>query len=198
ALVPLPFAEAFRLGVLLTEDVTQGPAADIDRRQVIDTIIPAFTYEIDPAIPAAPLHTIGSRLLLLANERVPAETVERVLETVFTAKIAQVTPPPLDRSVLTLPSPIEPHDGAVAYLHRDMPYITDDTVNALSNSLSIVGALIGGTLFIWQWWRRRTQARRDELFGTYMLRVADIERRIAALELSATLRLRPPAELPRD
>jgi len=198
ALVPLPFAEAFRLGVLLTEDATQGPAAEIDRRQVIDTTIPAFTYEIDPAVPAAPLHTIGSRLLLLANERVPAETVERVLEAVFTAKIAQVTSPPLDRSVLALPSPIELHDGAVAYQHRDMPYITDDTVSALSNSLSVLGALIGGGLFLWQWWRRRTQARRDELFGTYMLRVADVERRIAALELSATLRLEPLAELQRE
>jgi TRAP-type uncharacterized transport system substrate-binding protein len=198
ALVPLPFAEAFRLGVLLTEDATQGAAAEINRRHVADTVIPAFTYAIDPPTPAAPLHTIGARLMLVANEGVPAEAVERVLDTVFAAQMAQVTSPPLDRSVLALPSPVELHAGAVAYMRRDSPYVTDDTVDALSNSLSILGALAGGGLFLWQWWRQRTQARRDEIFGTYMLRVADIERRIAALELSATLQLEPLAELQRE
>jgi TRAP-type uncharacterized transport system substrate-binding protein len=198
SLVPLPFAEAFRLGVLLSDDAAEGPAASVNRRHVTDTVIPAFTYAIDPSTPAAPLHTIGARLMLVANERVPAEAVERVLDTVFAASIAQLASPPLDRSVLALPSSVEPHDGTSAYIRRDTPYVTDDTVNALSNSLSILGALAGGGLFLWQWWRQRTQARRDEIFGTYMLRVADVERRIAALELSATLQLEPLAELQRE
>ncbi len=197
-LVPLPFAEAFRLGVLLTDDPTHGAAPEIERRHVTDTVIPAFTYEIDPAMPAAPLHTIGARLTLVANEQVPAEAVERVLETVFSAEVAQITSPPLDPSVLALPSHTHLHPGSVDYLRRDKPYVTDDTVDALSNSLSILGALAGGGLFLWQWWRQRTRERRDETFGTYMLRVADVERRIAALELSATLELEPLADLQRE
>jgi methyl-accepting chemotaxis protein len=109
-----------------------------------------------------------------------------------------VTSPALDRNLLTLPSRLEPHAGTVAYLRRDLPYVTDDAVNALSNSLSILGALAGGGLFLWQWWRQRTRARRDETFGNYMVRVADVERRIATLELSATLELEPLAELQRE
>jgi TRAP-type uncharacterized transport system substrate-binding protein len=196
--VPLPFAEAFRLAILITDEPTQGAASEIERRHVSDTVIPAFTYEIDPAIPDAPLHTIGARLMVVANDRVPAEAVERFLDTVFGAEVAQVTSPPLDRSLLTLPSRLEPHAGALEYLRRDLPYVTDDTVDALSNSFSILGALAGGGLFLWQWWRQRTRARRDETFGNYMLRVADVERRIAALELSATLELEPLAELQRE
>jgi TRAP-type uncharacterized transport system substrate-binding protein len=197
-IVPLPFAEAFRLGVLIADEPSQGAASTIERRHVSDTVIPAFTYEIDPPIPDAPLHTIGARLMVVANDRVPAEAVERFLDTVFGAEVAQVTSPPLDRGLLTLPSRFEPHAGAVDYQRRDLPYVTDDTVGALSNSLSILGALAGGALFFWQWWRQRTRARRDQTFGTYMLRVADFERRIATLELSATLELEPLAELQRE
>src|SRR5262249_907874 len=61
-----------------------------------------------------------------------------------------------------------------------------------------LGALVGGGLFLWQWWRQRTRAERDRTFGTYMLRVAEVERRIAALELAATLELEPLAELQRE
>ena len=197
-LVPLPFAEAFRLGVLIADEQTRGVVGEIDRRHVLDTVIPAFTYEIDPAIPDVPLHTIGARLTLVANDAVPAEAVERVLDTVFSADVAQVTSPPLEPAVLALPSRTELHPGALEYLRRDKPYVTDDTVNALSNSLSILGALAGGGLFLWQWWRQRTRARRDETFGTYMLRIADVERRLAALELAATLELEPLAELQRE
>jgi len=197
-LVPLPFAEAFRLGVLLTDKPAQDASAEIERRNVSDAVIPAFTYEIDPAIPAAPLHTIGARLTLVANESVPEEAIARVLDTVFSAEVAQVTSPPLDPAVLALPSQADLHRGSLAYLRRDKPYVTDATVSALSNSLSVLGAFAGGGLFLWQWWRQRTRARRDETFGSYMLRVADVERRIAALELSATLELEPLADLQRE
>ena len=53
-LVPLPFAEAFRLGTLIADEPTQGAASTIERRHVSDTVIPAFTYEIDPPSPTRP------------------------------------------------------------------------------------------------------------------------------------------------
>lgn len=197
-LVPLPFAEAFRLGVLLPTEVAEGAAAAVDRRQVVDAAIPAFTYGLDPPAPPGAVATIGTRLLLVANQRLPVELVERVLDVVFAAEIARVSTPPLDRSVLALPPPAALHDGAAAYLRRDMPFVTNDAVDTLSNSLSILGALAGGGLFLWQWWRQRTRSRREDTFGTYMRRVAEVERRLAALELAATLELEPLAALQRE
>jgi hypothetical protein len=55
--VPVPFAEAFRLGALLTDQVQDNVA--VDRRSVSDIVVPAFTYGADPAIPAKPMHTLG-------------------------------------------------------------------------------------------------------------------------------------------
>ena len=62
-LVPLPFAEAYCL-----DRITQ-PASDevrVDRASFASADIPAYTYGIDPAVPAAPCRTVSTRLLLIA------------------------------------------------------------------------------------------------------------------------------------
>jgi TRAP-type uncharacterized transport system substrate-binding protein len=197
-LVALPFADAFRLNALISEGSSQGAGAEIDRQYAADTVLPAFTYRTEPPVPSEPLHTVGTRLLLVANEDVPADTVGLVLDAVFGSRFARVAEPPLDPSVLALPPRLAQHPGTVAYLQRGQPLITSDSVDALSNTLSIAGALVGGGLFLWQWWRQRRATRRDETFGSCMLRVATIERRVAELELSATLDLEPLVALQRE
>ena len=197
-LVALPFAEAFRLNTLIAGDAPEGTALRVERQHVTATEIPAFTYQAEPAIPAESLPTIGARLMLVANERVPPAAVESVLETVFHAPIATIAHPPLDRGLLALPPHLQRHEGTREYLRRDQQFITHDTVDTLSSSFSVLGALAGGMLFLWQWWRQRTQASRDERFGSYLLRMAEIERRVTALELAATLELEPLVDLQRE
>lgn len=197
-LIPLPFAEAFRLNAVLSV-ADLGPATPgIERQHVADAVVPAFTYRREPPVPAEPLHTIGARLNLLANADVPAETVEVVLETVFSAAVARLAHPPLEPTLLALPSRLPRHPGTLEYLRRDKPFITENTVDTLGNTFSVLGAVAGGGLFLWQWWRQRRQAARDERFGAYLRRIADVERRLTALELSATLALEPLVELQQE
>jgi len=190
-LVGLPFAEAFRLGAMLTERPMPGAAAAIDREDVYDTVVPAFTYWAEPAVPATPLHTLGTRLLLVAHEGVAPDAVETVLDVIFNSQFTRFAQPPLDRSVLARPPQLPQHPGTVAYLASDQPFVTNDRVDELSNTLSIVGALVGGSLFLWQFGRQRRQSRRDEVFGRYMRQIAAIERHAAELELGAQLQLEP-------
>ncbi len=197
ALVALPFADAFRLNALIGSDApTDRNGAE--RRLVVDVVIPAFTYQAEPAVPPTALHTVGTRLLLIANDAVSADTVQQVLEAVFSAQVAHVAYPPLDRGLLSLAPHLPRHEGTLQFLRRGQPYITQDTVDTLSSSFSVIGALAGGLLFLWQWWRQRQQAERDEKFGSHLLRMADVERRMTALELSATLELEPLVELQRE
>jgi len=197
-LVPLSFAEAFSLNALIAKDPGQGPGSDIERRDVSDAIVPAFTYQIEPPVPPEAMHTLGTRVLLVANDRVPPEVVERVLDTVFSSRFVHATYPPLTRSVLALPPRLGLHPGRVSYAKREMPVFTNANVDKINNTLGILGALGGGGFFLWQWRRQRTQVRRDEVFGGYMLQVAAIERRAAELELSATLQLDPLIDLQRE
>ncbi|MCW5891409.1 MAG: hypothetical protein KIT14_12780 [bacterium] len=197
-LIPLPFAEAFRLNAVLAAS-EPGPATpSVERQHVTGTVIPAFTYRRQPPVPAEPLPTIGARLNLVAHESVPPETVELVLETLFSADVARLAQPPLDPSLLALPSRLPRHDGTIEYLRRDKPFITENTVDTLGNTFSVLGAIAGGSIFLWQWWRQRRQAARDEEFATHLRRMADVERRLTELELSATLALEPLVDLQQE
>lgn len=194
-LVPLPFAEAFRLNAILD---THDRNPSIERQHVADTVIPAFTYRRDPAVPPDAMHTVGARLNLVANDGVPPETVELVLDTLFSADVSRLAHPPLEPSLLAQPSRLPRHPGTLDYLRRDKPFITEDAVDTLGNSFSVIGALAGAFLFLWQWWRQRRQAARDEQFGAYLRRMADVERRLTGLELSAELALEPLVDLQQE
>lgn len=197
-LVALPFAEAFRLNAIIAEPSSPGSVTDIDRLSIADTVIPAFTYRMEPPEPPAPLHTVGGRLLLVAHEDVPVESVELMLDAAFGSRFARLAEPHLHHSLLELPPHMTRHEGTLAYRKRGDSLITNQTVDELSNTLSILGALLGGGFFVRQWQRERARSRRDETFASCILRVANVERRVAELELGATLELEPLAALERD
>jgi TRAP-type uncharacterized transport system substrate-binding protein len=197
-LVALPFADAFRLAAILGGEAAKGPAARIERAYAMDSLIPAFTYDIEPPVPDEPLHTLGTRLILVANEKVSAETVEIVVETVFSSRFARMSEQVLEPAELGRHPRLALHRGTKAFLARNQPFITESNVDELSNTLSVLGALVGGGLFFWQGLRQRRQARRDELVSDLMLRVAARERRIVELELASSLQLEPLIALQRD
>jgi len=197
-LVPIPFAEAFRLAATISETRAAGAAVDVEPQYTMDTTIPAFTYGTEPPVPAEPLHTLGSRLLLVANKDLSQETVAVLLDAIFASQFARIPYPPLDTSVFALPPRLEWHPGTVAYLGRDKPLLTADSFDRFNDLFKRAAGLAGAVLFLRQWWRQRTQAKREDAYTAYMLRVATIERQVAVLELSATLELEPLAVLQRE
>jgi hypothetical protein len=196
--VALPFAEAFRLGAILSDVPLPGVAADVDRQFVLETVIPPFTYETEPPVPSELLPTVATRLLLVTHERVSPETVEVVLGAIFDSPFARIPYPSLDRSVFDLPPRLALHPGTEAFRAHDRPFITRDVVGSISSSLSIFGATLGAVLFFVRSFRQRSQARREALFSDTMLRVANIERRVVERELAATLELEPLVGLQRE
>lgn len=134
----------------------------------------------------------------MGHRDIPSEAVERVLEVIFSSRFAQVVYPPLDSSLLDRPSELDPHPGTLAYLHRNQPLITGDFIDMAEKWFSIGGVSAGGLLFLWQWIRRRTRARRDRGFEAYIMKVADIERRVADQELAAVIDLAILGQLLRE
>ena len=81
-LVALPFGEAFALESFDDEDRgTTAPATadEIAKFRIYPTVIPAYTYGVEPPSPSSPLPTFGPRLLLVANPAVSSEAVRLVL-----------------------------------------------------------------------------------------------------------------------
>jgi TRAP-type uncharacterized transport system substrate-binding protein len=197
-LVPLPFANAIRMSALVHEDPRDGLAAEIEREGIVDTVIPGFVYGADPPSPPEPLHTLGTRLLLVANRTLSAETVERVLEALFHSRFARIVEPPLDRSVLALPRRLHLHAGTLEFEKRGQPIVTADNVDEFSNTLSVLGALAGGSIALWSAWQQRRRARTDQLFGEFIRRVAEVERKAVEIELTSSQELQPLIALQRD
>ncbi len=197
-LEPLAFADAFRLSALIEENRPSGPAANIERPFVLDTVIPEFAYGTDPAVPPKRLHTLGTRLLLVSSARVSSQTVARILDAAFASRFAHIVEPPLEHAVLALPKRLTLHAGTIEFENRDKSIITQDSVDEVSNSLSVLGALVGGSIFLASAWRQRRQARTDAVFGAYMLRVAEVSRKAVELELSASIELTALIGLQRD
>jgi hypothetical protein len=136
--------------------------------------------------------------LLVANRDLPAATVESVLEAVFESRFARIPQPPLSRALMELPPRHPLHAGAIAFVARNRPWISERDVGKLANAFSVFGALVGGALFLWQSIRQRLTARRDELFGKYQLQIAALEGRVVELELAADLALDPLITLQRE
>lgn len=188
-LVPLPFAEALRLSAVIATDGKPHVEPDDQRRLAADVVLPPFLYQTKPAIPAAPLPTLGARLHLIARESVSPETVEAVLEAVFDSQFARLMHPPLDRTALTGFPRAELHAGALLFLDRNAPAITNEAVGDLSNTISILGALFGSGAFLVQGYRQRRRAKRDEIIAEHLMRVVGLERRVVEIELAADIQL---------
>jgi TRAP transporter TAXI family solute receptor len=192
-LVALPFYEAFALGAIeQPPPKSAAPGrleARIDRRHVYDATIPAFAYEVEPGIPPETIHTLGTRLLLVARNDVKPRVISRLLEVLYGSPFAQAVRPPLDARFLEAAPELSWHDGTVLYIERNGPLLVGDLIDLFEKELSIIGALLSGLYFLGQWLRRRYRRRRDRGFAAYIVRVTEIERRAMALERSATLDL---------
>jgi TRAP-type uncharacterized transport system substrate-binding protein len=201
-LVPLLFRDAFALGAIAepgqlanrtpkpqakhSEDrpsptpAEPGRPPTILREYIVDTVIPAFTYQADPGVPSVPLHTLGVKALLIANRRVDPEVVGRILHVLFQTRYAKLSQPVLDLHRLEEIPELPWHPGSDAYLERSKPVLTGESVSELVNLLGIAGPVCGGVLFLWQSYRQRRRFRSEQGFEAYIARVSALEQ--AALQ----------------
>lgn len=155
-LMELPFGAALGLRYSTIEDVT----------------IPMHTYGVDPAVPDRPLHTVGTRALLVANANVSAFAVRRLLEVLYESDFARrAGMPPLSDTAILRSAEYQNHAGTLAYLHRHDPWVNKDLIDNLTNLRGVFVSIISAALLIWQWYRRRNTAGLSD----YMLAVTDVE-----------------------
>lgn len=197
-LVALPFGEAFTLD-LIDDEAADGLAPSplegrrrpgVDRVHVSTARIPAYTYGVQPGVPPGPIETLGTRLILVAHRAVDPASVVDLLEAIFTTDFSHVVKPPIDAASLERPPELPWHDGTRQFLDRNKPLIFGDLIDSLEKSLSVVGALIGGLFFLWQWIRQRVRRRQDRGFESYIRKVTDLENQAVRLELSSQIDLR--------
>jgi hypothetical protein len=132
------------------------------------------------------VRTIGTHLLLVANERVPREAVTLLIEALHDGHFARetnVTPAPLDAGI---PSPELPlHEGTLSYLERNHPLLRSEIIDNIESMRSFIVSIAIALFLVWRWWERRKAIG----FERYIDQATKIEREILELEMQARLDL---------
>ena len=157
-LVPFPFAQAFCMDTSAekTDDV------HINRLYLEPTEIPAGTYMTGDASPSRSCATLGMRLVLVANKNASRPAIAKLTSVVMngvTARVLKTVDP------RTVPSPHEPHPGAIDHLDRDKPLVVQKVMDRITQSLSIFGAFSAGFLTLYGLWRARRMKAPQNYFA---------------------------------
>ncbi len=191
-LVELPFSDAFALdafdfaGLGIEGEWPKG-LKSFDQSRVFPVTIPAFTYSVRQRQPDKPLTTIGTRLLLVAHDQVPAAVVERLLEALFSSVMTKNARPPVELSVMDNAPEFAWHPGAKNFSAHHRPLIAGAFVELTANGLAIVGSVLGGTFFLIQWLRSRRQNKNEVEFRNYLTAVLEVERQLLDCDLHASV-----------
>jgi TRAP-type uncharacterized transport system substrate-binding protein len=191
-LVPLPFAEALALEWLEKSAAEDQPGAGpgemvLGRLQA--TTIPAYTYGIEPPVPATDLPTLGTRLLLVAHKNVPARAMSQLVEATYGSEFAQLVHPRLEARLLDLPPEFPWHAGALLYQQRNAPLLSGAVMDSAHKAFAIFAAAASGLFVLWQWTRLSGNTSRTRGFKDYLAQVTRIEERLLAAEQGEPLAL---------
>jgi hypothetical protein len=190
-IVSLDFADAFALDAFAAKAAAAGDKGHhVEKSYIYDTVIPAFTYGVDPPVPHEPAHTLGTRLLVVAHKTADARAVQQLIDTMFTSPFAMVSKPSLTPKVLELPPEFALHQGTLDYQERNKPVIAADVVDYSGKLLLIVSTVLGGVLVLGQGLRHWSRSSREQRFKTYLVAVNKIEQEALILERGAELDLR--------
>jgi TRAP-type uncharacterized transport system substrate-binding protein len=186
-LVPLPFAEAFALESLAKTAGDEQPRAAhgrVEMGRIHATTIPPFVCSAEPPVPAAPVPTLGTRLLLVAHKDVPARAAYQLVEATYAAAFGRVVHPPLDAKLMELPPEFPWHSGAQLFLERNRPVVSGAVMDATHKGMAILAAAVSGLFVLWQWSKQHGQFLRDKGFNDYIRGVARIEEQAAGTDTS--------------
>ncbi len=185
AITSLPWVEVgerlvHKLGYRLM-DLPFGDTVALRNPSVHDFVIPAYSYGIEPPVPDHPLHTMGQRLLVVANRDTPSGAIERLMSVIFEsefgrrARLPSLTPATADDG-----NEFPMHAGAIKYLHRNEPLIKADSIDKLENLRSFLVSAAVAIFLFWRWQKRRNLIG----FETYIDAISELE--MAALKMENT------------
>jgi TRAP transporter TAXI family solute receptor len=169
-LLPVPFAEAMA----------------IRNRSLQEFVIPAYTYGVDPPIPAQPVPTVAPWMSIVARRDVPDRAIIRLLESVFDGDFSLhaqlqglVVEQVVRRREFTL------HPGTTTYLNRNQPVITGDFIEGVENLRSFIVSGLVALFLAWRWYRNRASVSFERYFDQVTRIEQDILESGAANELNA-------------
>lgn len=180
-LVALPFGGSFNLDQF-REGKPLAPVAgshlQLDRAFVEESMIPAFTYSVLPAVPPADTKTIATRLILVGGEHLDDQVVGRLLELILSPEISGLVKPALNTELLTSNFEFDRHPGTDKDPNALKPIDVDSAFVAYGRIGEVWGLIItlyiGAAKLLRMWKERHVKDERASV-GDFLLQVLAVE-----------------------
>ncbi len=179
-LVPLPFGESFTLEKFReaeAPDFHQPSNVRLNKAFVEESIIPAFTYSVLPAVPPIDTPTIATRLILVGGRHLDDALVHRILDLIFSPEISSLAQPNLSVNLLNSSFELQRHPGTDKYVDSLKPVDVEGAFVAYGRLAEVWGLIIalyiGAAKGLKVWQQRSATGRRA--VGDFLMEVLAIE-----------------------
>lgn len=169
------------------------PSLALREGWVGDGNILAYTYSVNPPVPQKDIKTVGVYLHLVANHRTDPGAVVKILEAIYSPSVASKLHMEINEDIINSPSGFPISAGTIAYLKRNEPILSLNTLDEFQNWLGLIMTLLSGLVVVIKWFKgtdpHRAETLDNELRG-YIAKAVAIERELAALAEGDRLNLR--------
>lgn len=153
---------------------------------VADSKILAYTYSVDPAVPARDIKTVGVNLHLIANKNVEARAVFKVLETLFSPDLEVRLKIKIDEKNILTSAGFPLAEGTKKYMDRNNPFFSNETLDQVKALFGLVLSVGSTLLVILKWFKGEPMEPEkpptdDDRFAVYIENVLAIEREFDGL-----------------
>lgn len=119
-----------------------------------ETEIGAMMYGATPPVPPHALKTVGVKLSLVANRRVDAAAIVKVLETLYGPALEARLKMHLDEAVILSASAYPPSVGTQRFIDRNKPLFSRELFDKLKGAMGLVVSVYSGLLVAFKWFKQ--------------------------------------------
>ncbi|HWR40550.1 MAG TPA: TAXI family TRAP transporter solute-binding subunit [Patescibacteria group bacterium] len=146
----------------------------------------AYTYNSNPPEPAKDMKSIGVNMHLVANKKTDSKAVAKLMEILYSPKVASKLRMKLDEKNVTIPSGFPISAATETFLKRNEAAFSAKTVENIQKGFGAAMTLLTLGLMMLKWFKGGGLDDNGS-FKAYVKKVADIEEELHRRQLSASL-----------
>jgi hypothetical protein len=129
---------------------------------VANAEILAFTYNVDPPIPAKDIQTIGTNLQVVANSNVDPEAISKMLEVLYSPSMIGKTRQDLKEEDILTASNYPISAGTEAFMSRKDPIFSQEDFEKLQGIAGIGVTVLSTLMFVFRRMKGKNNGKEQE------------------------------------
>jgi TRAP-type uncharacterized transport system substrate-binding protein len=116
--------------------------------------IGALMYSVAPPVPPRAIKTVGVKLFLVANRRVDAKAIVKVLESLYSPALEARLKMHLDEAMILSAGAYPPAEGTRIFIDRHKPLFSRDLYDKIKAAIGLVASVYSALLVVFKWFKQ--------------------------------------------